>query len=226
MEFGVPSKKRVKTEKYPNTAVITLAPFEGENTSRKILFNNKAYEALGLTKGEINLVAFSFNKSDFTDNKIVNAATLNSDASLKISKNGTLSNKSHYEEIKTRYNVPMAGELELTVVDSGKEFAGVTVFDLVTLESVQQATSESESEEETAPETVEGTQENVDPNEPPLESYDREEPPVEAIIEEHVTTPQAPIVEPTVNDIDADQDRTASMLNSIFGDEQVDEYDV
>jgi hypothetical protein len=155
MEFGIPSKKRtVKKEKHPNTAVITLLPYEGENTSRKMEFNEKAYEVLGLKKDDTNKVAFSFNRSDMTQNAIVNANEFDSDASLNIAKNGKLSNKSHYEEIKKRYNEDAKSELELTVVDNGAKYNNQVVFDLVTLSSVQKEKEEG-STIETPKEDVE-----------------------------------------------------------------------
>lgn len=145
MDFGVPSKKRVATIKYPDTPVITLLPYEGENTSRKIEFNKKAYALMNLTLDDINDVAFSFNKSNFADNSVVNANSLSSDASLKVAKNGKISNKAHYEEIKTRYGAKMEDELELTIVDSGREFNGIKVFKLVTLESLNKSIEEEKA---------------------------------------------------------------------------------
>lgn len=173
MEFGVPSKKRVKIEKHPDTAVLTLLPFEGENTSRKIEFNPKAYEVMGLTPDELNMVAFSFNRSDYTQNAIVNANAFNSEASLKISKNGKLSNKAHYEELKSRYGVSMEEELELTLVDSGNRYGEEIVFSLVTLKSVQDAEPNQDpvvEEEEIKPES---SYDNAPSEEalPPMESY-------------------------------------------------------
>lgn len=164
MEFGVPSKKRVaKAEKYPNTAVITLLPYEGENTSRKIEFNKKASEMMGFKADDINMVAFSFNRSDFTKNAVVNTNNINSDASLKVAKNGKVSNKSHYEEIKTRYGVSMEEELELTIIDSGNEFSGQPVFNLITLASALAAMDvELKAADEAAGEDEEGSDDASD----------------------------------------------------------------
>lgn len=140
MEFGVPSKKRVaKEEKYPNTPVLTMLPYAGENTSRKIEFNKKATEVLGFNQGEINKVAFSFNRSDLKQNSIVNANTLESDAALNVAKNGNLSNKSHYVELKQRFGEAPESELELTIVDSGNEFEGIKIFSIVKLSSLKEA---------------------------------------------------------------------------------------
>jgi hypothetical protein len=131
MEFGVPSKKRVKSQKYPNTPVITLLKHEGGKASRKIEFNNKAYEVLGLVKNDYNKVAFSFNPSDMNSNMLVNAKDINTDAALKVAKNGIVSNKAHYEEIKNRLNTDMDEELELKLQDSGNMFKDSKVFTLV-----------------------------------------------------------------------------------------------
>lgn len=158
MEFGVPSKKRVAQEKYPETPVITLLPFEGENTSRKMEFNNKAYEILGLNQGDYNHVAFSFDKSDFTNNMIVNANEFKIDAALRISKNGKLSNKSHYEEIKNRYNVDMEKELELVLIQSDQQYSGHPIFKLVTLKSYQMSLeTETEQQDQVITDEVQDT---------------------------------------------------------------------
>lgn len=157
MEFGVPSKKRVaKEEKYPNTAVLTLLPYAGENTSRKIEFNKKASEVLGFNKDEVNKVAFSFNRSDLSQNSVVNANELGSDAALNVAKNGNLSNKSHYVELKQRFGEAPESELELTILDTGNKFEGVTIFSLVKLSSLKEAMN-TELEDET--QTLEASEE-------------------------------------------------------------------
>lgn len=139
MEFGVPSKRRTVKEKYPETPVITLLPFEGENTSRKMEFNKKAYEVMGLDPENTNEVAFSFNKSNYADNSIVNVNGFSIESALNLAKNHKVSNKAHYEELKKRYDVSLEEELELTIVDSGAEFQGNKVFKLVTVKSLEEA---------------------------------------------------------------------------------------
>jgi hypothetical protein len=144
MEFGVPSKQRVKVEKYPELAVLTLHPHAGAKTSRKIEFNAKAYEVLGLKEGENNHVAFSFDTNNPNLNMIINANDFKMDAALKIAKNGILSNKPHYNEIKSRFNVTDADTLELTIVESGKEYKGHQVYRLATVESVEEGEDQTE----------------------------------------------------------------------------------
>lgn len=59
MNFGVPSKKNRKEEKYPLIPVMTVGIDGGKGTSRTITFNAKAVEILELDEKKAT-VAFSF----------------------------------------------------------------------------------------------------------------------------------------------------------------------
>lgn len=130
MNFGVQSKRKVKVEKYPNNAVITLPGVEDKGQNRKIEFNKAARELLGFNEDDYNEVAFSFDMTDLSINKIINANEFNSGANLKVTKSHSVSNKKHYNELKSRFNVEDKEDLELEIVWKGDMFKTDKIFDL------------------------------------------------------------------------------------------------
>jgi len=100
MEFGVPNQRRTtaKVEQFPNTAVMTLCEAGGKGTSRKISFNRKAIETLGLP--ETNpMVAFSFPTGEVP--RVLNAdqANVPNEYGIKVTKAGTISHKRTFDYI-------------------------------------------------------------------------------------------------------------------------------
>lgn len=126
MIFGVPSQRKKKEEKYPNTAVATLSPYRGKGTSRTIALNEKAVEVLGLPE-EGARVAFSFTDGIF----ILNADQqgVPSVYALRVGKtNSSVSDKKTYEYISTQLNLNNSVENEFSLEQSTTE-AGLTVFE-------------------------------------------------------------------------------------------------
>lgn len=127
MNFGVPNQRRMttKVEKYPNTAVATLAIAE-KGKGRKIYFNEKAATLLGLPEEDAT-VAFSFDNGIWITNG--NNPNIPEEVKLHISKSipRRLSDKKTFDYIiKTNdLNDQMENEFQLVerVID------GITGFD-------------------------------------------------------------------------------------------------
>ena len=99
MNFGVPSQKRQKVEKYPNDAVMTIVGYTGQKgAGRKIEFNSTASEKLGFTDDKAE-VAFSFDGGLFVAN--ANQQGIPSEHAIKVTKNSPrkISDKRTYEYI-------------------------------------------------------------------------------------------------------------------------------
>jgi hypothetical protein len=58
LNFGVPSQRARKEEKYPNQAVVTMTAYKGKGTAKKFEFNKKACEALFLEDGSEVSISF------------------------------------------------------------------------------------------------------------------------------------------------------------------------
>lgn len=146
MQFGVPSKRKKKVEKYPNTPVITLPGISGKGKSRRLEFNNEAFRALGLQFKESNEIAFSLEPTDLSENLILNANKFSSGANLKVTKQGAVSNKKHYDELKTRFNIKTEDDLELTVIDTGRVYNDTPIFKVIRMDVDNKEGNEMPSE--------------------------------------------------------------------------------
>ena len=125
MEFGLPSIKAKKQEKYEDLGVVTFLP-TAPGKARKITFNTKALEMLNLTD-EANRISFSF-----TGNSVylVNTSGVDGVAGLPVSKTSkSISDKKHYEYVKYSINNSSEkDELELFLHKTENEFNGNTVY--------------------------------------------------------------------------------------------------
>lgn len=124
MEFGLPKVKSQKQEKYENVGVLTFMP-TGPGLGRKMVFNGKASELLGLDDNQ-NKISFSFSGKEIY---IVNTSQ-SSVAGLNVSK-GTksISDKKHYEYIKyTINNSSEKDELELFLLETEQVYMDNKVF--------------------------------------------------------------------------------------------------
>ena len=125
MEFGIPKVREKKIEKYENIGVLTFLP-TGDRLGRKVVFNNKAIEMLGINEVDNN-ISFSFSG---TDVYIVNTSGCGNCASLSVGKlSKSFSDKKHYNYIKKDiFNIDDSEELELILTETENEFHGRKVY--------------------------------------------------------------------------------------------------
>lgn len=119
-----------KVEKHPNNAIITLLVDEGENKNTTMVLNEKAYEVLKLDPMEKNELSFSLNPSNYAENMVINANGFESKLNIIVRKNGRISHKKTYNDLRTRYGVDSTIELELEFTEMTTPFQGNTVFKL------------------------------------------------------------------------------------------------
>ena len=142
MEFGLPKVKSQKQEKYENVGVLTFMP-TGPGLGRKMVFNGKASELLGLDDNQ-NKISFSFSGKEIY---IVNTSK-SGVSGLNVSK-GTksISDKKHYEYIKyTINNSSEKDELELFLLETEQVYMDNKVFLLSAV--APEVTNEKEAEDE------------------------------------------------------------------------------
>lgn len=140
MEFGLPKVKSQKQEKYENVGVLTFMP-TGPGLGRKMVFNGKASELLGLDDNQ-NKISFSFSGKEIY---IVNTSK-SGVSGLNVSK-GTksISDKKHYEYIKyTINNSSEKDELELFLLETEQVYMDNKVFLLSAV--APEVTNEKEKE--------------------------------------------------------------------------------
>lgn len=72
LNFGVPSQRRVREEKYPEKPVITLDAIEGDGVgkARRIILNTYATKMMGINEKASGNIVFVFDDSDINDVKI------------------------------------------------------------------------------------------------------------------------------------------------------------
>lgn len=90
-KFGV-SNTPVSTEKYPNTPVLLIEASKQGGKSRRIIFNKKASEILGLEMGFVQQIVFGFVQGD-TVGLIANATDLPSETLNELQTYRTSKNK-------------------------------------------------------------------------------------------------------------------------------------
>lgn len=123
IRFGVPKREIIaKKEMFPETAVITMLPWEGKGYNKKFEMNTKAMEMLGINGGA-DSVSFAFDKGDAFIAKVVN------DDSVLVGKNKAFSNKSYYDYITAIYGLDSSKENYLAIVEK-IELPEITVFKL------------------------------------------------------------------------------------------------
>lgn len=132
MEFGLPSKKVLKKELYPNNAIITVSKTE-ENKSNRISFNKAAYTLLKLNENETNEIAISFTNA-FETIFIMNANEFDSNKNFKVNKNGSFAHKKCALALKKAFNIDEEEELELEIEITDREFQNNTIFKLTKFE--------------------------------------------------------------------------------------------
>lgn len=127
--FGVPKQREAKLDKYPDTAVITIMALagEGKGVGRKIAFNKKALEVMGLVPG-ISNINFAF---DDSDSKVF-VAKHDGDDSVRLNKNYSISNKRLYDAITKTYDLDNAVDHEYSLGTS----INVNGFDIYPLEGI------------------------------------------------------------------------------------------
>lgn len=138
LKFGVPSQRARKTEKYPETAVVTMLAYKGKGTSKKFEFNKKAEEVLGLTEGACIAVSYNEGKVLFVN------ATGQDIESYKLTKNSpkTFSNAKVHDYTKTFLGVDDSVDNEFKLEDIGAEYNNYPVFSLA---NIADTTQEDES---------------------------------------------------------------------------------
>jgi hypothetical protein len=163
MEFGVPKRREFteNKEKYPTLAVLTVNKLGGKKSARMITFNSLAIEKLGLDlDSNVAQVSFAFDKLDDSV-AVANTSGLENQAEVRVAKTSkSVSDKSYFEALKKQFNVPVEDELELQLVENGKEYNGFPVFNLVKLEATdatQAVVDEAVAETYPVYETVENT---------------------------------------------------------------------
>lgn len=123
IRFGVPKREiTAKKEMFPETAVITMLPWEGKGYNKKFEMNTKAVEMLGINAGE-DSVSFAFDDGDTFIAKVVN------DDSVLVGKNKAFSNKSYYDYIIKTYKLDNTKENYLELVEK-IELPEITIFKL------------------------------------------------------------------------------------------------
>ena len=128
MNFGVPNQRKVKVEKYPDNAIVTVGIDGGKGKSRQLIFNKRACELLNIT--DDSRIAFAFNGNEFA---VANTDQNGIDASVGIrvtkSKPRKISDKKTYDYIKKIMdldtNVENLFELQLSTNDNG----GLEIYD-------------------------------------------------------------------------------------------------
>jgi len=101
IDWGVPAQRATKTEKF-TTPVVTMSAFAKKGSGRKLSFNKAAVDSLGLVKPEDGKESFVTFGRDTAVNKIVLAASLTENESMKffkVNKSFSFSDKKTYEFI-------------------------------------------------------------------------------------------------------------------------------
>lgn len=118
MKFGIPKQGRSKKEeKYPETPVMTMDVEGKKGTARKIIFNNKACELMGLDEKEAT-VAFSFDGGIYVANG--QQSLIPEDHEIKVTKNSPrrISDKNTYTYIAKVLDLDTSVENEFKLVSS------------------------------------------------------------------------------------------------------------
>ena len=102
MNFGVPSQRKVKVEKYPNNAIVTIGVDGGKGKSRQLTFNKRAAELLNIT--DDSRIAFAFDGNKFAiANTDQNGIDAKDGIRVTKSKPRKVSDKKTYNYIKKIY---------------------------------------------------------------------------------------------------------------------------
>jgi hypothetical protein len=130
MNFGVPSQRKVKVEKYPNNAIVTVGVDGGKGKSRQLIFNKRACELLNITDDSRIAFAFEYNTTKFAlANTDQNGIDAKDGIRVTKSKPRKVSDKKTYNYIKKIMNldtdVENLFELQLSTEDNG----GLEVYD-------------------------------------------------------------------------------------------------
>ena len=129
MEFGVPNQRKKKEEKYPNEGVLTFCKLGKKGSGRKIEFNTKAAELLGLDDKDAYVV-FSFSNGISIGNG--EQAGIPKEHRIKVTKNTPrrISDKRTYEYIVKLEDLDTDNDNEY-VLASRLDDGGITMFSLV-----------------------------------------------------------------------------------------------
>lgn len=171
--FGTPNLRAAKVEKYPDFGVITLEPIVKAGGGRRLAFNPKAIELLGVdVDNDKNSVAFSF-PAGTTDIYIANTTgTGEGKGKVNVKKAGTISDKSYHEYIKKLLGYDVNDDsvtFELKLASVVGNYNGNDVYKLEMLSEQEsndanavQAATEAQVEEETTTDLTETAHEVSD----------------------------------------------------------------
>lgn len=138
LNFGVPNLRTKKEEKYPNDGVLTVKVLEKKGGGRKIEFNPKAIEMLGIdVENEKNRVAFSF-VAGTTKIYIANRTGEDTKQDIKVTKQESISDKRYYEYIKKLLGLDIEGQedVELKLTNVAGQYNGNNVYEVELLSTV------------------------------------------------------------------------------------------
>lgn len=151
LNFGVPNLRTKKEEKYPNDGVLTVKALEKKGNGRKIEFNPKAIEMLGIdVENEKNRVAFSF-IAGTTKIYIANRTGEDTKQDVKVTKQESISDKRYYEYIKKLLGLDINGQedVELKLTNVAGNYNGNNVYEVELLTGNVTATATTETAEPT-----------------------------------------------------------------------------
>lgn len=149
LNFGVPNLRTKKEEKYPNDGVLTVKALEKKGNGRKIEFNPKAIEMLGIdVENEKNRVAFSF-VAGTTKIYIANRTGEDTKQDIKVTKQESISDKRYYEYIKKLLGLDINGQedVELKLTNVAGKYNGNNVYEVELLTGNVTATATTETAE-------------------------------------------------------------------------------
>lgn len=152
--FGAPNLRTPKVEKYPDMGVITLEPIVKEGGARRLLFNPKAIELLGInTENELNRVAFSF-PAGTTDLYIANTSNVSdTKADVQVKKNNSISDKTYHESIKRLFGFDVKDDTVTFELHLATVVGKYNNQDVYKLEIISEVTNEVESTDVVVEET-------------------------------------------------------------------------
>lgn len=138
LNFGVPNLRTKREEKYPNDGVLTVKALEKKGGGRKIEFNPKAIEMLGIdVENDKNRVAFSF-IAGTTKIYIANRTGEDTKQDIKVTKQESISDKRYYEYIKKLLGLDIEGQedVELKLTNVAGNYNGNNVYEVELLSTV------------------------------------------------------------------------------------------
>lgn len=154
LEWGVPTQRKAKTEKF-DTPVLTMCKLEGKGTGRKFTFNKAAIEALGIDPETDQTAMIGFGKGENNKEIFVKVINGENDAGYRLTKTATFSNKRVFEYITDLRELSNDQENELHLVES--EVSGALEVASINSRLIESSTTQEVSEY--GPEEIEETQE-------------------------------------------------------------------